>query len=391
MRLLPVVLLLAAAAQAAAQEAPNLAREDPPAAKVSVQRAVDEAAAFLVAGQNADGSFGSHTSGRTYEVLASVPGSLQAFRAASTALCWMGLRDAGAGGEAARTAERRALAWLAQHARVKRQNGGELYNVWALAYGLRAVSQALADKAPGAPPGKLRDLARSLVDALRRYQMLDGGWGYYDFDLPTFPPNYTSMSFTTGTVLVALDQARKAGVMVPRSMVERGVRSVRRLRKEDGSYVYGTYLRYRPAMGVNRVKGSLMRTPVCHLALHLHGGHVGAGELVKGLEDLRRHHRFAVAGLRRPVPHESWYQVSGYFYLYGHMYAAMCLEHVPEESAARLWPAVVRGVLKCRQPEGSFWDYPLYGYHRFYGTGYALMALGRCPPEVAASLQPEDS
>jgi len=80
--------------------------------------------------------------------------------------------------------------------------------------------------------------------------------------------------------------------------------------------------------------------------------------------------------------------VSGYFYLYGQMYAAMALERLGEEDRARFWPGVVESVLKCREPDGSFWDYPIYGYGKAYGTGYALMALGRCPPAITRTLGP---
>jgi hypothetical protein len=90
--------------------------------------------------------------------------------------------------------------------------------------------------------------------------------------------------------------------------------------------------------------------------------------------------------VRRPIPHESWYQVSGYFYLYGHQYAALCLEQLPEDDQRRFWPDVVSAVLKTRQLDGSFWDYPLYGYHKFYGTGYALMTLARCPASMTSSV-----
>jgi hypothetical protein len=31
----------------------------------------------------------------------------------------------------------------------------------------------------------------------------------------------------------------------------------------------------------------------------------------------------------------------------------------------------------CRDPDGSFWDYPLYSYHKPYGTALALIALSR--------------
>ena len=91
-----------------------------------------------------------------------------------------------------------------------------------------------------------------------------------------------------------------------------------------------------------------------------------------------KHYRFAVAGLRRPRPHESHYAVSGYFYLYGYSYAAQTLPHLERLDRKRFAREIVKGVLKARQLDGSFWDYPLYGYHKFYGTGYALMALSRC-------------
>jgi hypothetical protein len=81
--------------------------------------------------------------------------------------------------------------------------------------------------------------------------------------------------------------------------------------------------------------------------------------------------------VRRPIPHESWYQVSGYFYLYGYAYAAMVAQQLPEADQKRLWPKLVEQLLKCREPDGSYWDYPLYGFHKAYGTGLALMALAR--------------
>jgi hypothetical protein len=48
-------------------------------------------------------------------------------------------------------------------------------------------------------------------------------------------------------------------------------------------------------------------------------------------------------------------------------------------------PRIAEFVLKARQPDGSYWDYPLYGYHKFYGTGYALIALSRCQSALEPS------
>jgi hypothetical protein len=79
--------------------------------------------------------------------------------------------------------------------------------------------------------------------------------------------------------------------------------------------------------------------------------------------------------LHRPVPHESWFSVSGYFYLYGYYYAAECCRVLPDKVVAELRDGLIEEVLVTRHPDGSFWDYPLYGYHKPYGTGYALLAL----------------
>ncbi len=317
--------------------------------------------------------------------MADVPGSHHAFKAATTALCWMALQDQDRQTPQMQEAAGRALAWLVDHVRVKRANAVEMYNVWSFGYGLRALAQALRTGAAGADEQTLRDAAGAVIDALRIYQVPDGGWGYYDFNAQTYRPSGTSMSFTTATILVALHEAASVGLDVPQAMIEPAVKSVEFCRKGDGSYIYGWYLRYRPLMDVNQPKGSSMRTPACNLALRLFDADVSDDDLRLGLDHVVDQHRFAIAGVRRPIPHESWYQVSGYFYLYGHQYAALCLELLPESDQRRYWPALTQAILKTRQPDGSFWDYPMYGYHKFYGTGYALIALSRCPPDLASS------
>lgn len=378
-----LALVSAALAQA---PAPNLAVTDPPAASVSVATAIDTAVAFLVANQNEDGSFGAYTSGRTWEIMASVPGSLHAFKSASTALCWMGLNAIPQQTAPSRAAAARALGWLVDNVRVRRANGVEMYNIWALGFGLQALAEALRDNAEGADPARVRAVAQQLADTLAVYQVPDGGFTYYDFDAKAYRPSDSSMSFCTGTVLVALHAARQQGIEVPDALIGKAVKSLRTCRTAEGSYLYGPYLKYAPRAGINQPKGSSMRTQTCNLALYFFDGGVGVEDLVAGLQQLVDTHRFAIAGVRRPIPHESWYAVSGYFYLYGEAYAALVLEHVPEAARERYWPEVVRYTLKCRQAEGSFWDYPLYGFHKFYGTGFALMALARCPAEIAAKI-----
>jgi hypothetical protein len=350
-----------------------------PAADVSIEDAIRGGVEFLVAHQNKDGSFGTRTSGRDYEVTAAVPGGHYAFQSATTALCWLGLDDAPYKTDASKQAAARALDWLVKHARVKRASGGQLYNTWSFAYGLYALAQAYRKT----KRDDVRATAESIIAAIGRYQTPDGGGGYYDFQYKAARPEW-STSFSTASVLVALKEAEIAGFEVSPKVVSKALVNLERCHKPDGTYIYGLYLRLAPFHGVNQPQGASLRVQACNLARNLYGK-VTTDELREGLEMLHKEHRFALAGVRRPIPHESWYSVSGYFYLYGQRYAASVVERLPEAERAKHARRIAAAVLESRQPDGSFWDYPLYGYHKFYGTGYALMTLARC----AHALKPE--
>lgn len=147
-------------------------------------------------------------------------------------------------------------------------------------------------------------------------------------------------------------------------------------------------MKYRPRLEINEDKGSACRTPLCNYALELLGKPPAPDEYEKSLENLLvKYTGFQRVALRRPIPHESWYQISGYFYLYGHAYAAYVLPKLAPEKQRALWPALVDAVMVCHQPDGSFWDYPLYSYHKPYGTAFALIALSRVPRETVDALE----
>jgi hypothetical protein len=226
-----------------------------------------------------------------------------------------------------------------------------------------------------------------LVEKLGMYQTLDGGWGYLSLDaVPTFQPSDTSMSFTTATILVGVERAKRAGIAAPSSLVARAVDHIQRSRLPDGAYLYGEYLKYMPRHGINENKGSACRTPLCDYTLGLFGVDVTQADIEKGLDDLLfKHARFQRVALRRPIPHESWYSVSGYFYLYGHAYAAYAIEELPRERQAKYWRALVERTNVCREPDGSYWDYPLYSYHKPYGTAFALIALSGALKSMTAA------
>lgn len=353
------------------------------AADVGIEEAVDAAVAWLVANQNENGSWGSHQTGRPIEVLADVPGSHDAFRIATTALCVMALEDCPRAGEAGFRAAERGLDYLVENYDVKRATPLEHYNVWSFGYALQCFGEHLVAQPEDPRAAAIRKACEHLLRKLVRYQTLDGGWGYLSMnDVKTFQPSDTSMSFTTASILVGVDRARKAGIEPDEKMVARAVDHLKRSRLSDGAFLYGEYLKYVPRMGINERKGSACRSPLCHYALDLFGEAPRPDDAYEhSMQDLLvRYAEFQRAALRRPIPHEAYYSISGYFYLYGHAYAAYVIPKLPEDDRQALADALVAAVLRTRDPDGSFWDYPLYSYHKPYGTAFALIALSRMLP-----------
>ncbi|MEW6071965.1 MAG: hypothetical protein AB1726_05120 [Planctomycetota bacterium] len=374
MKILPAAALLALAGLPGAGE---IGEGIPLAARV--EAALDGGVRWLLANQEPSGAWGSHRSPRPIEVFCSPPGSHQTFRIGTTCLAVMALSDTGRAEAEVQGAIDRALDYLLVDYDVKRQSGLEHYNVWAYGFMLQCLGERLA-RVPGDPrAGKMREVCDLMVRRLERSQCLDGGWGYLSLDeVPTYQPSFTSMSFTTATLVVGMQRAMSAGVAVPGTMLERALDSIQRCKTPLGYFTYGEIWNDMPTQGINLAKGAACRTPACLYALDLFRDNVEEDEYAKSLENLLvKNRRMQILSLRRPIPHESWYQISGYFYLYGHAYAAYVLDGLSDGARRRLSPSLAEAVLVTQQPDGSFWDYPLYSYHKPYGTAYAILALSR--------------
>ena len=83
-------------------------------------------------------------------------------------------------------------------------------------------------------------------------------------------------------------------------------------------------------------------------------------------------------GRKRPIPLESHFAVAGYFFYYGHYYAALCIDLLPPEERPFYQDHLANVLLPIQEKDGDWWDYPLYNYHQQYGTAFALMSLKRC-------------
>jgi hypothetical protein len=136
---------------------------------------------------------------------------------------------------------------------------------------------------------------------------------------------------------------------------------------------------------IDRINGSLGRIQVCNLARLRAGDEVPQRELRDGIASFFREHRFLDIAAHKPVPHEAFYQNSGYFYFFGHYYAAQVIELLPADERTALWPQLRHEIIKMQQKDGSMWDYDHHAYDRPYGTAYGVMTLQRSLRDAAIS------
>lgn len=368
-----------------ATQGPKPEAIEPPSA-AEVAAAIERGIEFLLKDQRPDGEWGSAEQTKGLNIYAPIPGAHQAFKVAVTSLTLMALVEAeptlsGSMKEDVSKAIERGEKWLMDHVTaVRRATPDAIYNVWAHSYALQAIVR-LHKRAEGneAKQKRLFELANGEIEKLERYAAVNGGWGYYDFDYGTKVPGGSPTSFCTATALIALHEAKDAGLEISQKVVDKAIDSIRRQQKSDFTYAYGEYLRMQPMMGINRPGGSLGRSQVCNLALRLFGDKRVTDDVLKTwLDRLFARNGWLSIGRKRPVPHESHFQVAGYFYYYGHWYAAMCIDELPEAERTYFQDHLAHIILPLQEKDGSWWDYPFYNYHQQYGTAMAVMTLLHC-------------
>ena len=348
-----------------------------------IQRSLDKGCDFLLERQNPDGSWGSARQTKGLNIFAPVPGSHRAFRLAVTALSISALleikKEDQNYSKCIRKAEKYLLEKLPQ---LRRASPMALYNVWSHSYGLQALHRMHELSSTSQRKAEIEDVMVQQIKMLQTYESIDGGWGYYDFNAQTKQPSGSSISFVNATGLVALKDAQSSGVEVPDKLVSRALSAIKRQRLPDHSYLYGEYLKYRPRSGINRPAGSLGRSHACNYALQIWGEESVTDDVHKlCLDRLIKRNGWLDVARKRPIPHESWFAVAGYFFYYGHLYAAFCVENLSPKERPKYQKSLAKILVPLQEKDGSWWDFPFYDYHQQYGTAMALLSLKRCLPQ----------
>jgi hypothetical protein len=370
-------------APAARAAEPNL--HPPPPAPVSAEAldtAIRRGVAFLLRTQKSDGHWGGPqwTGGVDHDP---VPGAHDSFKTAVTALCVEALLEVGGGSTEIRQAVERGTDYLLRELpKLRRADPGNLPNVWGHCYGIQALV-ALHRRTPASDTERRALLERHIreqIALLAHFETVHGGWFYYASGLQK--PNAPSCSFVNASVLVALHRAKQLGLPLAEKVVRRAVRSTADQRTPETSYLYSVTTpldKARAAAPINRPSGSLGRSQACNYALRLWGDDRITDAVLKDwLDRLVTRQGWLDMGRKKPIPHESFAQVAGYFYYFGHYYAGQCIGLLPPAERPFYQDHLAHILLDRQEPEGCWFDYPLYSYHKPYGTAFALMALGCC-------------
>lgn len=341
---------------------------------------IERGVAFLLEDQNSEGSWGGPREA-VYTFTGTVwsnPETHRSWKVATTGLCCLALLEAGRTEEGLQAADR-AIDYLIEHAAVKRPSEWDTMNGWAYIYGVQALARAYVDPRYAGTPRRERCRATGelLLRKLGECQALNGGWGYLEFDPPRTRHQQWATSFTTAAAIIAMEDARRAGFDVDEDVIARAVRGVERCRLPSGAYTYSipAIADPRHSEWIDQIKGSLGRIQVCNLALLMVGKEVPEQRLRAGLAYLFRYHRFLDIARNKPIPHENFYLNSGYFYLFGHYYAARLVNRLPAAQRAEYWPRLRYEVAKLQQKDGSMYDYDMHAYHKPYGVAFGLLTL----------------
>ena len=345
-----------------------------------IQKSLNQGSSFLLKRQNPDGSWGSARQTKGLNIFAPVPGSHRAFRLAVTALSVSALLEIKADDKNYSNCLDKAQTYLLDNLpQLRRASPMALYNVWSHCYALQALSRMHMLSKERKKRQSIEKVMAQQIKMLETYESIDGGWGYYDFNAQTKQPSGSSISFVNATGLIALKEAESRGIEVPEKLVRRALDAIKRQRLPDHSYLYGEYLKYRPRHGINRPAGSLGRSNACNLALEIWEDPSITDEIHKTcLDRLIKRNGWLSVARKRPVPHESWFAVAGYFFYYGHLYAAFCVDSLSPGDQPHYKNELAKILIPLQEKDGSWWDFPSYDYHQQYGTAMALLSLRRC-------------
>jgi len=337
----------------------------------------DRSLEYLLSTQNEDGSWGTGALDTPLEYGFS-PETFYAWQMSAHGVGVLALLAAEESPERLETLKR-AVHWLCTARMPKRGSNWDIDFVWTALYGFVACVEAASDPRLQEPElqALLRARGAEFLGQLEANQVPTGGWAYYDNPPYSRRPKWAT-SFCTALVLPALVRSQELGWGTDQKMIDRAVAYVRRCGLPNGAYEYDLRPVPRASGGesINNVKGSLGRIQVCNWGLASAGvPQITEERIRQGLSEFIEYHKFLDVARMRPIPHEGYYANAGYFYFFGHYYAAQAINLLPAEEREE-WHAKLRPhVAKTQRQDGSTSDFNASSYMITASTAFASLTL----------------
>lgn len=243
---------------------------------------------------------------------------------------------------------------------------------WGHTYALELLLTLL--RQPNLPEAEGQRLKAACTDLLARLaanQTAAGGWNYAN--------NQEHSPFQTGATLLALFAAEAQGFEVDGPMVERALAALQTGRDSDtGAFAYS-------GPGREPMHASAARAAIAELCL-FKSGHSDQAELERALLGFFDGWQQLLARKSKQGTHEGPYAIAPYYFFFGHTYAALAIEALPEERRAAHRQRLESLLAETREPDGT-WNDRIFPRSASYGTAMALLALlARDLPAVPAWL-----
>lgn len=336
---------------------------------------------YLIETQNPDGSWGSHDPTIPYLKDFGFSmlnlGAQQALTAACTALCAQAYLEMDELTPPQEESFQKAVDFLLRGEKIAFKPG-ESFNIWGYAYKLDFLGRLLENRRGEGFHEEIKKAAQVCIEGLMKYQLHEGGWGYYASQMH----NFESMSFTTAVIVSALNRVRRLGLDVPQAVVNDGAQIVLRQRAGDGSFIYSSsHVGSGGSALMNLGAGS--RTVCCALALYETKNYKNE-DLELSMRIFDNGENYLESGRKLIQPHAAVHAISGYFFFFGYYYAAEIGMLLEDKVPVSRWNRLGWTMLRTQEENGMWWDTPAASYGDKWGTAFAILTLNR----FLAAMQP---
>jgi len=361
----------------------------PPSATLDIDRSLSSAVRWLLDAQRSDGAWDL-----PFEQRNSHPAPDQ-ITMASQAICTMALSRVAAewsereSTEAAqlRDAAHRGLRRYLEYRQLEREHPRPVafmdYTCWGSSYGLFSMNAILEpdhgmiDLLSPAEIAAVRAEITRLIGDLARIQAANGGWSYYLSGTVDGATSVTAMSFTSATVLNALQISKTNGFEIPADILERGYACLASLRGTNGAFEYMRQGAGPHEAGAVAPEGAAARGPLCTLTL-VRAGLVDEDVMKPAFETYIQHLSGFGREARKALMHAGLDTQGSHYLLYDYSTAAEALratdtDVVDTETRRQVRASILREMARCHNVDGSFVDNPIIGTAP--GTGLAILAL----------------